>query len=50
VLLERALAAAARNLRGPLAQLGDELLHPRAPLVELLRGLDLHPVNSKAVV
>jgi hypothetical protein len=49
VLLERALAAAARDLRRALAQLGHELLHPRATLAELVRGLDLHPVNSKAV-
>ena len=34
------VAAAARDLLGALAQLGDELLHPRAPLLERVRRLD----------
>ena len=45
---DRLLAAAARDLRRPLAQLGDELLHPLLPMRELtgvaveLRGQDGH--------
>ena len=48
VPLGRLLAAAARDLRRALAQLGDELLHPLAPARELLgvavelRGQDGH--------
>jgi len=41
VLLQRLLAAAARDLGGPLAQLGDELLHPRLARVERVRPLGL---------
>jgi hypothetical protein len=41
VALDRLLAAAACNSRGPLAQLGDELLHPLAAAIVLVRPLDV---------
>ena len=41
VALHRLLAAAARDLRGALAQLGDERLHALAAARELLGALDL---------
>jgi hypothetical protein len=50
VLLECALAAAAGDLRRPLAQLGGERFHAGAALVERL-GLGArhgHAANSKA--
>jgi hypothetical protein len=43
---ERLLAAAAGDLRGPLAQFSDELLHPHAPLVELLGRVGLGAENG----
>ena len=41
VLLEGLLAAPAGDLRRPLAQLRDELLHPRPALLERVRALGL---------
>ena len=41
VALDRALAAAARDLGRARAQLVDERLHPRAPPLELVRALDV---------
>ncbi len=41
VALDRLLAAALRDARGALAELGDELLHPRAPTRERVVARDL---------